>query len=202
MSAANQISREELLRDAGNAILAEHIRTRLAQTGRVLAKGSPESQARWFISRWSTTNIEVFCLLAKTTDRFLSHKVIAAAVGSTPKACRDFWSKTLRGMKVRTRIVDTRECATISLFRRTREMTYSSSGIKLQVRTEMLGVRLARLAIETTRGAVVAGMQNHEGACVALEAQSEEVSATTARDLLQSAVEEPVVQKKQGNLFK
>lgn len=207
--AAPTLDLNELIRDACVTVLAEHIRTRLAQTGRTIAKGSCEVQARWFVNRWTNTNAAAFYLLAKTKDRFLTHTEIAIAVSSEPKVVRDFWSRTLQGMQVAAHHSDTKERADVRLFRRDHEMTFSNrnanhtGGIKLQVRTEMLNLNLAQLATDTTRTQTAALMQNYEGAARAQETAANDVAGgvATARELLHQAVTPIETEKNQTSLF-
>lgn len=196
------IDMNEVLRDSVALALAEHIRTRLIQTGFKLAKGSPEGQARWFVRRWSDEGVRCFYILVKEKAQFLSHKQVGELANCSKETSERFWRSLLR-LKVAACFVDSLERAEVSLFRRGHEMTFSGIGVKLQVRTEMMPVSLAQIATDTTRGQLAASIQNYEGACKVQEAAANDGAplASTARALLQTAVNPPEVEKQQRDLF-
>jgi hypothetical protein len=133
------INQDDLLRGACESALAAHIRARLVQTGRVLAKGSPEGQAKYFVKRWKPESVRIFYFLVhQAAGRCLSKSELARGADCSGRAVDSFWGRTLKSMRVAALHSGTKERADIQLFRRGHEMFWSNSGIKLQVRGELL----------------------------------------------------------------
>jgi hypothetical protein len=177
----------QLARDAACMTLAQHVRARLAQAGRELARGTPEATAERIVSRWSGAGVLAFYMLARE-ERFVAHGALAAKCGGTKKAIRDWWRR-LQGTSVRVAPLDGgAEPGRIDLFKRGRECFYASQGVKLQLNTEKLPFALARHVTESTLGHVLAVRVNYAGACEALEAdatKSAEERAAARRHLLE-----------------
>jgi hypothetical protein len=80
---------EPIARDAVCMILTQHVKTRLAQTGRQLARGTPEATAKKIVARWSAPGVLAFYMLARE-ERFVSHGALAARCGGTRKAMKEW----------------------------------------------------------------------------------------------------------------
>jgi hypothetical protein len=66
---------EQITRDAVCMILIQHVKARLAQTGRQLARGTPEAMAKKIVARWSAPSVLAFYMLARE-ERFVSHSAL------------------------------------------------------------------------------------------------------------------------------
>jgi hypothetical protein len=162
---------EQLARDAVCMILARHVRARLAQAGRELARGTPEGAAKTIVSRWSGAGVLAFYMLARE-ERFVSHGALAAKCGGTKKAIREWWRR-LQDTYIRVAPLDGgAEAGRIDLFKRGRECFYAGQGVKLQLNTEKLPFALARQVTESTLEHVIAARVNYAGACDAQEADA------------------------------
>lgn len=194
----------QVLRTACESHLAAHIRARLVASGAELLKGSPEGQAKFFVKRWTDGHVRAFHFLVESDGKFLSKSELGAGANSSERVVHDFWRRTLKSMRVAARISGTTQRKDVPLFRRGHEMFWSAFGIKMQIRGEMPSYQVARTVTETTRPALVASMQNYEGATAAQEAdesRSEEERAEP-RERLKNEVEGPMeTAKRQGDLF-
>lgn len=193
-----------LVRDKATSVLAGHIRSRLAQTGQTLCKGSPESHARSIVARWGDGSALALLVLAQS-DGFASHAQIASAAGISVDASQVFWRKTLCGLSVSVRAPDGEGSRKLRLFRRGHERFFSAEGVKLQLNTEMLAFALARFATESTLGVTAAFRQNYEGASAAQEADDsrDEAERETARQAMgRELSRDDVAAPKQAGLFR
>lgn len=176
--------------DAVEGVMARHVRARLAQTGRVLVQGTPETTAKSIVKGWQPHNVVAFYVLAKGEGAFHSTGELARKVETSRTGLRSFWRR-LRGTVVVVRPSDGGGVAEseLALFRDGHEAFRSDAGLKLVLNASMLRFAEAKRITDSQMESTRVARDNYEGACVAQESDASKTDAE--RSAARQRIEEP-----------